>query len=527
MQFSTNKAGNELIRHNKNSDAGRQATDRRSPETGTQTMARMESGVDKATKRRGRLQGCLSPFIVPEKWANRRPGGSQQREGTDRQMGASEGNTMGTTESEIVCTRQGRIAELAGQEPKFRLLSLNKNLDMVWLREAHKRTRKDGATGVDSVTAEEYAKDLEARLENLKERAKSGTYHAPPVRRTFIPKGDGRMRPLGIPTFEDKVLQRAVVMLLEPVYEQEFLDCAMGYRPERSAHTALEAIWRQTMQMGGCWLIDADIKGFFDTVAHGQLKEMLNQRVGDGVIRRLVSKWLHAGVWEAGQITHPETGTPQGGVISPMLSNIYLHEVLDKWFEEQIKPRLESGAFMVRYADDFVMGFKSRRDAERVLKVLGKRLAKFGLELHSGKTRLVDFRPTEKDGGGGSFDFLGLTHTWRTSRKGRPYVGRQTAKSRFTRALSKIKVYCRKTINLPLKEQWEGLKRRTQGHYQYYGIQGNSKAIGRFAHEVKRVWLKSLRRRSGHHAQQWTWERFNRMLGQNPLPEPRIRMANA
>jgi len=224
---------------------------------------------------------------------------------------------MGTTESETVCTRQGRIAELAGQKPKFRLVSLNKYLDMDWMREAYRRTRKDGATGVDSMTAEEYAGRLDERLADLIERVKAGTYRAPPVRRTYIPKDDGRMRPLGITTFEEKVIQRAGVMLLEPVYEQEFLDCSYGYRPGRSAHTALEAIWKQTMRMGGCWLIDADIKGCFDTVAHKELKEMLNQRVGDGVIRRLVSKWLHAGVWEAGQVSYPKKGTPQGGVICP------------------------------------------------------------------------------------------------------------------------------------------------------------------------------------------------------------------
>jgi group II intron reverse transcriptase/maturase len=435
---------------------------------------------------------------------------------------------MGTTESKEVCTRQGRIAELAGQKPRFRLLSLNKNLDMDWMREAYGRTRKDGATGVDGMTAEEYAGRLDERLADLIERVKAGTYRVPPVRRTYIPKDEGKMRPLGITTFEEKVIQRAGVMLLEPVYEQEFLDCSHGYRPGRSAHTALEAIWKQTMRMGGCWLIDADIKGFFDTVAHKELKEMLNQRVGDGVIRRLVSKWLHAGVWEAGQVSYPEKGTPQGGVISPLLSNIYLHEVLDKWFEEQTKPRLESGAFMVRYADDFVMGFKSKKDAERVLKVLGKRLAKYGLELRAGKTRLVDFRPTEKEGEGGSFDFLGLTHTWRTSQKGKSYVCRQTSKSRFTRALNKIKAYCRKTINRPLHEQWEGLKRRTQGHYSYYGvIIGNSKAVHRFAYEVNRLWLQSIRRRSGRHAQQWTWKRFNRMLTRNPLPRPGIKTAYA
>ena len=434
---------------------------------------------------------------------------------------------MGTTESEMVCTRQGRIAELAGQTPKFRLVSLNKYLDGDWLREAYRHTRKDGATGVDHTTAEEYAEGLGDRLEDLKERAKSGTYRAPPVRRTYIPKDDGRKRPLGIPTFEDKVLQRAAVMLLEPVYEREFLDCSYGYRPGRSAHAALEAIWKQTMRTGGCWLIDADIKGFFDTVAHKELKEMLNQRVGDGVIRRLVSKWLHAGVWEAGRVSYPEKGTPQGGVISPMLSNIYLHEVLDKWFEEQIEPRLKSWAFMVRYADDFVMGFKSKEDAERVLQVLEKRLAKYGLELYAEKTRLVEFSPTEKEGEGGAVDFLGFTHTWRISRKGRPYVCRQTSKSRFTRALNKIKAYCRKTINLPLNEQREGLKRRMQGHYSYYGIIGNSKAAHRFAYEANRLWLESIRRRSGHHAQQWTWERFNRMLARNPLPRPGIRMAYA
>ena len=298
----------------------------------------MWSRADKAAKRCGRLPGSLSPLIVPVMAANRKPCGSRQREGADQQTEASKGNTMGTTESEIVCTRQGRIAELAGQTPKFRLVSLNKYLDVDWLREAYRHTRKDGATGVDNTTAEEYAEGLGDRLEDLKERAKSGTYRAPPVRRTYIPKGDGRKRPLGIPTFEDKVLQRAAVMLLEPVYEREFLDCSYGYRPGRSAHAALEAIWKQTMRMGGCWLIDADIKGFFDTVAHKELKEMLNQRVGDGVIRRLVSKWLHAGVWEAGQVSYQEKRTPQGGVILPMLSNIYLHEVLDKWCEEQIKP---------------------------------------------------------------------------------------------------------------------------------------------------------------------------------------------
>ena len=424
--------------------------------------------------------------------------------------------------SEIVCTRQERIAELARQRPKFRLTSVNQYLDMDWLREAYKRTRKDGAAGVDEVTAKEYAEELESRLADLKERAKSGNYWAPPVRRAYIPKGDGGKRSLGIPTFEDKVLQRAIVMLLEPVYETEFLECSYGYRPGRSAHTALEVIWKKAMGMGGCWLIDADIKGYFNSVAHKELKEMLNQRVGDGVIRRLISKWLHAGVWEAGRVSYPEKGTPQGGVASPLLSNIYLHEVLDKWFEEQIKPLLEDDAFMVRYCDDFVMGFKSKGDAERVLAVLWKRMAKYGLELHAEKTRLVDFRPSEKGGESSRFDFLGFTHIWRESRKGKPYVGRATSKSRFARGVKKIGEYLRKSITQPLTEQIKGLGIRLKGHYNYYGMRGNSKAIVRFWKEVKKLLMRSLRRRSGHHAWQWTWERFNLMIANSSLPRPLI-----
>lgn len=281
------------------------------------------------------------------------------------------------------------------------------------------------------------------------------------------------------------------------------------------------------MGMGGCWLIDADIQGFFDSVGHQELKKMLSQRVGDGVLRRLVSKWLRAGVWEMGQVSYPEQGTPQGGVVSPLLSNIYLREALDKWFEEQVKPLLKGRAFMVRYADDFVMGFGDKRDAERVLAVLGKRLAKYGLELHPQKTRLVDFRPERGSGGGGSFDFLGFTHVWRKSRKGGQYVSRTTAKSRFTRALGKMKEYCRKKASTPLPELLAGVGRRLTGHFNYFGVAGNSKALSGFAHEVNNVLLKSLRRRSGHHDARWTWERFNQLLRTTPLPKPRIRHAYA
>ena len=261
-----------------------------------------------------------------------------------------------------VSTRLRRIAELARQMPGAALTTLSHNIDLDLLREAYRRTRKDGATGVDEVTAEEYAKTLDENLASLLERFKSGTYWAPPVRRVHIPKGDGtKTRPIGIPTFEDKVLQRAVAMVMEAVYEQDFLNCSWGFRPGRSAHGALDALREGLKQMNGGWVIDVDIERFFDTLDHGQLRQMLDQRVRDGVLRRMIDKWLKAGVLEEGAIHYPEGGTPQGGVISPLLANIYLHHVLDTWFESMAKPALRGEAFLVRYADDCAPRRRGRR----------------------------------------------------------------------------------------------------------------------------------------------------------------------
>ena len=272
--------------------------------------------------------------------------------------GALKGKTMEASPSTTVSTKQQRIAELSRQMPDAAMRTLAHLMDIDWLKEAHRRTRKDGAVGVDGQTAQNYGENLEANLQSLLERAKAGDpYKAPPVRRVYIPKGDGSQRPLGIPTFEDKILQRAVVMLMEPIYEQDFMDCSYGFRPGKSAHQALEAIWQQTMKMGGGWLLDVDIRQYFDTLDHACLREILDKRMRDKVLRRLIGKWLKAGVLDQGCLTHPETGTPQGGVISPLLANIYLHEALDVWFEREVKPRLRGKAFLVRYADDFVMGF--------------------------------------------------------------------------------------------------------------------------------------------------------------------------
>src|SRR5712691_6747253 len=385
----------------------------------------------------------------------------------------------GALEPDPVFTKQQRIAELAKQAPQMGFTSLNHHLDLPWLGEAYHRTRKDAAPGVDGQMADDYVLSLRENLESLLDRAKSGTYRAPPLRRVHIPKGTGNeTRPLGIPTLEDKILQRAVVMALEPIYEQDFLPCSYGFRPERSAHLALQALWQQVMDLGGCWLVEVDIRKFFDTLDHAQLRALLRQRVRDGVLLRLIDKWLSAGVLDDGELTYPEAGTPQGGVISPLLANVYLHYVLDVWFEEVVKPRLKGRAFLVRYADDFVMGFACEADARRVLGVLPQRFGKYGLTIHPDKTRLVPFaRPTSRPAGvgsqcvasPGSFDFLGFTHYWSRSKQGHWVVKRKTAGSRFHRAIKKIAEWCRRNRHQPIGEQYQVLWQKLRGHFQYYG----------------------------------------------------------
>jgi len=389
--------------------------------------------------------------------------------------------------------------------------TLAHHIDVEFLRVAYEQTRKDGAVGVDDQTAADYATDLEGNLQSLLDRLKSGTYRAPPVRRVEIPKPDGTTRPIGIPTFEDKVLQRAVVMVLNAVYEQDFLDCSYGFRPGRSAHQAIESLWKGLMGVKGGWVIDLDIRHFFDSVDHRHLRAILDQRVRDGVIRRSIDKWLKAGVQQDGGLWHPDSGTPQGGVISPLLANIYLHEVLDVWFEREVRPRLGGRACLIRYADDVVIAFEQEADARRVMNVLAKRFAKYGLTVHPEKTKLIDFR---KPGNGrprsGSFDMLGFTHFWGRSRNGWWVVQRKTSRSRFGRALQRVADWCRGNRHLPVREQHETLAKKVEGHYNYFGITGNGRALGRFLHEVTRVWRMWLDRRSrrGH----VNWDRF-KLLG--------------
>jgi RNA-directed DNA polymerase len=435
------------------------------------------------------------------------------------------GNTGGGMDPTNLSTKRQWIAELARTKPGTALFSLHHVIDLEWMRKAYELTRKDGATGIDGVTATAYEANLEANLTDLLERIKSGRYKAPPVRRTYIPKADGSQRPLGIPTFEDKVAQRAIAMVLEAVYEQDFCPCSHGFRPGRSAHEALRVLFSAITWQRQHWVLDVDIRKYFDSIPHHHLRAFLDQRVTDGVIRRMIDKWLKAGVLEDGLLRLATEGTPQGGVISPLLSNIYLHHVLDGWFEGDVRPRLKGGATLVRYADDFVMTFETHHDAKRVLEVLGKRLERYGLTLHPDKTRFIDFRPQRSGGTQPGckeppFDFLGFTHTWVKSLKGKNVVRQTTAKNRLARALVAINDWCRDNRHRPVSWQHARLSAKLIGHRAYYGRTGNIRQVHRYRQQVTKLWRKWLERRT--RSKRLTWARFNAFLIRYPLPRAMI-----
>lgn len=433
--------------------------------------------------------------------------------------------------STIVSTKQQRLAQLAEQSPPMGFTSLAYLMDLDWLRAAYRRTRKDAAAGVDGQTAADYEQDLEANLQSLLDRAKSGRYQAPPLKRVYLPKPGTppQTRAIGMPTLEDKVLQRAVTMLLEPIYEQDFHGSSYAFRPGRSAHQALQDLWHQAMGQQGGYVVEVDIRRFFDTLDWTHLRTFLQQRIRDGVVLRLIGKWLHAGVLEEGELHFPEAGSPQGGVVSPLLSNVYLHYVLDEWFEQQIRPRLSGAAYLIRYGDDFVLGFAQEEDAQRVLAVLPKRFGKYGLTLHPDKTRLIPFqRPlvgaTGKSGGAGhrkrSFELLGFTHYWGRSRKGKWVIKRKTAAQRLSRAVHTMAQWCRGNRHQPIQAQHLILSQKLQGHYAYYGITGNGSALAGFHRRVTELWRKWLSRR--HRGPLIPWARFQRLLDRYPLPPARV-----
>lgn len=421
-----------------------------------------------------------------------------------------------TQRSDPMSTSLLRLATLGREHPHRCFTNLNQYLTKDLLRAAFYQTRKDGAPGVDGQTAADYARALEDNLESLLARAKGGRYRAPPVKRGYVPKGKER-RPIGIPTFEDKVLQRAVVWILEKLYEPIFHPHSYGYRPGRSAHQALDLLYQQLSGAGGGHVIEMDIQGFFDHLDKCQLRDFLQQRIGDGVILRLINKWLKAGVMEAGRLHYPEQGTPQGGVVSPLLANVYLHYVLDQWFEQEVKPRLISDASLIRFADDAVLLTRNAKDATRIMRVLPKRFARYGLTLHPGKTGVTEFKPKGKV----SVDFLGFTHYWKRNRRGNGWsIGRKTMKSRVVRGLKALAHWCRKHRHEPLPEQHAALCRKLRGHYNYFGLRGNSKALSRFLYAACRIWIKWLRRRSQRHA--LNWEKAGRLLKRYALPPARL-----
>lgn len=417
-----------------------------------------------------------------------------------------------------------RVVDRAKREPEGRFHSLAHLIDVPALKRAYQRQRAGAASGVDGVTKEQYGQNLEANLQDLHARLKAKQYRHQPIRRVHIPKAQGKTRPIGISAFEDKLVQDAVREVLAAVYEQDFLDCSHGFRPKRRAHDAVRTLTRIVDQGEVRWIFEADIVSFFDSLDRTELKKMLEVRIADGSLLRLIGKCLHVGVLDGDEFSEPESGTVQGSVLSPLLGNVYLHYVLDLWFETEVTPRLRGKATLIRYCDDFIIGFEREDDARRVIAVLEKRLRRFGLSLHPDKTRLLPFwRPPKRQQSGkgpATFDFLGFTFYWRRTRRGYWRMGCKTRRASLTRAKKSVYDWCRRHRHLSIKEQHAALNRRLRGHFNYFGVSGNSRSLRMLVEATKRTWYKWLCRRSQR--KRLTWKRYNDLLRWWPLPRPRI-----
>ena len=413
-----------------------------------------------------------------------------------------------------------QIAERARKHKHEALTNLSQFIDEKMLRDCYRSLNKNSSPGVDGKYWYNYGVETPWRLGELLSEFKSGKYRAPLIRRVYIPKGKTGQRPLGIPTIEDKVLQESVRRVLTPVYEEDFKDFSYGFRKGRSAHQAIEFMFKEVSFNGLYHIIDADIKNYFGSMNHAIMREFLDHRVKDGVIRRTINKWLKAGILDGKQLSYPEDGTPQGGLVSPLLSNIFLHYVLDEWFSEQIQPLLSGKSFIVRYADDFVLGFEYASDAERVMAVLPKRFEKYKLELHPDKTKIINLN-SKRGEGNRSFDFLGFTHFLGKSQKGKVILKRKTSSKKLTLALFKVQNWIKYNRGTKLKELIFELNRKLRGHYGYYGITFNSRGINSYFEQVKRILHKWLNRRGGKPI--WNWDRFNKLIKVwMPLFKPKI-----
>jgi RNA-directed DNA polymerase len=391
-----------------------------------------------------------------------------------------------------------KVAERAKRHPEVKMLALAHHIDEPALERVFRRLSKDAAVGVDGCTVEQYGEKLAENLQSLRARMKAGQYRHQPIRRVNIPKENGTTRPIGISTVEDKIVQGAIRGVLEAVYEQDFLDCSYGFRPGRGAHDAIRALNGVLDAGHGNYIVEADIVSFFDSIDRKMLMEMLRDRIADETLMRLVGKCLHVGVLDGERVLEPAEGTAQGSSLSPLLGNIYLHHVLDVWFQREVQPRLYGRSELVRYADDFVLCFQHQEDAERVWKILGARFQKFGLALHPKKSRCFSFRPPRDgdDSGGATFNFLGFTSHWRRTRSGMQRAAFRTRGTRLGRAIKAAAEWCRRHRHDSVGEQYQALKRKLIGHYNYFGVNGNVAALQVLRHHVIRAWKKWLDRRS-------------------------------
>jgi len=478
--------------------------------------------------------------IVPEKPLNKERGAprcAEEVEGRGLAQGNPEQRNRDRAQDRVALQNAlDRIRQAASKDKELRFTTLWHHVyDVRRLREVYLSMKRNASAGVDGQTWQQYGEDLEHSLQDLSDRLRRGAYRAKPVRRVFIPKADGRQRPLGVPTLEDKIVQRATAEVLNAIYETDFVGFSYGFRPGRSAHDALDAVSVGITRKKVSWVFDADIRGFYDAVDHEWLVKFVEHRIADRRVVRHIKKWLKAGVMENGKRIRMEEGTPQGSSVSPVLANLYLHHVFDLWVQHWRQTQAHGEMIVVRYADDLVAGFQYQSDAERFWEAMRERFRKFNLELHPDKTRLIEFgrfaaenRQKRGQGKPETFDFLGFTHICAKKRNGKFTVLRQTMKKRLRAKLQSVKTELRKRLHDPVPEVGRWLASVVRGHALYYGVPRNSRSICLFRHGVIGLWYRSLRRRS--HKTRLTWRRMYRLVKRwipyaritHPYPEQRL-----